>query len=97
MLARDAYALVYRGRGLRPLQRVRFVRAAHADGPGAADGAACFAAPKVCLVVNTAPRQCEQRTGHFGPGVKVLTVSGGYLQPEGLEDDPDARKAFDIG
>jgi hypothetical protein len=54
-------------------------------------------APKVCLVVNTAPRQCEQRTGHFGPGVKVLTVSGGYLQPEGLEDDPDARKAFDIG
>jgi hypothetical protein len=46
-------------------------------------------APNVVLVVNTAPRQCEARSGHYGPGVKVLVVD--------LEDDPDERKTFDCG
>lgn len=46
-------------------------------------------APGVRLVVNTAPAQCAARTGDLGAGVTVCTVD--------LEDDPDARKAFDAG
>jgi hypothetical protein len=41
------------------------------------------------LVVNSAPCQCEARSGFFGAGVEVLCVD--------LEDDPDARKKFDGG
>jgi protein-tyrosine phosphatase len=41
------------------------------------------------LVVNSATCQCTTRTGSYGDGVKVLPID--------LEDDPDARKAFDGG
>jgi len=43
----------------------------------------------IALVVNSALCSCAARTGFFGPGVRVLEVD--------LEDDPDARKAFDAG
>jgi hypothetical protein len=46
-------------------------------------------APRVTLVVNTAPCQCAARAGSFGEGVAVLTVD--------LEDDPNERKTFDNG
>jgi protein-tyrosine phosphatase len=41
------------------------------------------------LVVNSAICQCEARTGFYGSGVEVIAIE--------LEDDPDARKAFDAG
>eukprot|EP00277_Geminigera_cryophila_P011110 CAMPEP_0179441522 /NCGR_PEP_ID=MMETSP0799-20121207/25058_1 /TAXON_ID=46947 /ORGANISM="Geminigera cryophila, Strain CCMP2564" /LENGTH=251 /DNA_ID=CAMNT_0021225829 /DNA_START=17 /DNA_END=769 /DNA_ORIENTATION=- len=76
------------GHGCKPVQIIPGLWTAHYHDVDTQEKLA-KTAPNVSLVVNTAPRQCEARTGTLGPGIQVMLVN--------LEDDPDERKLFDCG
>jgi len=79
-----------RSHGCAPVEIVPGVWTAHYhDIDSKAKLAAATNNAPIALVVNSALCQCEARAGFWGGGVAVMEIA--------LEDDPDARKAFDQG